>query len=338
MRFGIIGAGSIGCYIGGRLLESGRDVTLVARPALRTAVAESGLKLSDCDGYARHLPFDPAAWLDSVASFADRDVVLVAVKSRDTAGVARELSGVLPPGTLILSLQNGMHNVSVLREGLSTCKVLGGMVPFNVVRRGPAAFHRGTSGTLLVESDAGGAEQALVEVFTQAGIPTASHARLRAAQWGKLLLNLNNAVNALSGLPLRQQLADRGYRRVLAALMTEALGVMRAAGVKPAASMKVPPEIVPHVLRMPDALFFRLARAMLKVDPEARSSMWEDLERRRPTEIDDLNGEIVRLARTVHVTAPKNERIVALIQEAEAAGLGSPGLQASALAKAIGLS
>jgi len=90
------------------------------------------------------------------------------------------------------------------------------------------------------------------------------------------------------------------------------------------------------VLALPDWLFFRVAAAMLRIDPEARSSMWEDLERGRTTEVDFINGEVVRLAREVGVEAPYNARAVDLVREAEARGAGSPGLDADALERALG--
>ena len=115
-------------------------------------------------------------------------------------------------------------------------------------------------------------------------------------QWGKLLLNLNNALNALSGLPLATQLADRRWRLLLAAQIEEALAVLKAAGIAPARIEGVPPRLIPSILRLPDWLFRLVARRMLAIDPAARSSMWEDLAARRPTEIDYLQGAILALA------------------------------------------
>ena len=114
--------------------------------------------------------------------------------------------------------------------------------------------------------------------------------------WGKLMLNLNNALNALSGVPLATQLADRRWRLILARQIAEALGVLKAAGIKPARIEGVPPGMIPRILRLPDWLFRRVARRMLAIDPEARSSMWEDLHRHRPTEIGYLQGAILALA------------------------------------------
>src|SRR6185369_10175275 len=136
-------------------------------------------------------------------------------------------------------------------------------------------------------------------------------------QWAKLVLNLNNAVNALSNLPLQAQLSERAFRRCTAHAQREALALLAAAGISVARLTPLPPTWIPSVLRLPDAVFTRLAGRMLAIDPQARSSMWEDLEAGRTTEVDYLNGEIVALATRLGRTAPVNARLVALVREAE---------------------
>ena len=129
-------------------------------------------------------------------------------------------------------------------------------------------------------------------------------------------------------------LHDRAYRRIMAACLREGLVALAAAGIRPRLPMPLPPRWVPALLGAPDALFRILARPMLRVDPTARSSMWDDLARGRPTEIEELNGEVVRLADAVGTTAPLNRAIVAAVHAAE--GHGSPQLSAAALAAALG--
>jgi 2-dehydropantoate 2-reductase len=158
------------------------------------------------------------------------------------------------------------------------------------------------------------------------------HRNMTAALWGKLILNLNNALNALAGMPLAEELADRRWRLLLAAQIDEALNVLRAVGIRPGAVEGVPPWAIPRILRLPDWLFRVVARRMLAIDPQARSSMWEDLLRGRITEVDYLQGVILTLANRIGAAAPMTERIVQLIKEAEKARAGSPGLQPSEIA------
>ncbi|MES1161710.1 MAG: ketopantoate reductase C-terminal domain-containing protein, partial [Rhizobacter sp.] len=172
-------------------------------------------------------------------------------------------------------------------------------------------YHRGTAGELAAQDDA--VLRTQLADFRRAGLALQLHADLAAVQWGKLLLNLNNPVNALSGLPLRAQLMDRGYRLCLAALQTEALGVLRAAGIQPAQVGALPPQRIPPLLRLPTPLFRLIAARMLRIDPKARSSMADDLAQGRTTEIDALCGEVVRLAATRGLRAPLNARMVALV-------------------------
>jgi len=166
----------------------------------------------------------------------------------------------------------------------------------------------------------------LREALAVEGVGVAESRDMAGVLWGKLLLNLNNALNALAGIPLAAELGDKRWRRLLARQIEDGLKVLKAAGIRPARIEGVPPGAVPRILRLPDWLFRRVAASMLAIDPEARSSMWEDLERRRPTEIDHLQGAILRLAAKTGVRVPLTERIVRLVKEAEAARLGSPRL------------
>jgi 2-dehydropantoate 2-reductase len=130
----------------------------------------------------------------------------------------------------------------------------------------------------------------------------------------------------LSNLPLQQQLAQRAWRALLADQMAEGLAAIKAEGIRPVASTPVPPALTPHLLRLPDAAFGLLLGRTMKIDPETRSTMWEDLQRGRRTEIDYLQGVITQIAQRHGQKAPLSARIVALIKRAEAEGKGSPGL------------
>ena len=190
--------------------------------------------------------------------------------------------------------------------------VLPAMVPYNVAELSPGAFHRGTPGRLAAQDHP--SLHAWLSVFERAGVPLDLHADLLPVQWGKLLLNLNNPVNALSGLPLRDELMQRGYRRCFASPIDEALSILNVAGIAPAQVAAVPARRLPGVLRLPDWLFRIVAARMLRIDVKARSSMADDLALGRRTEIDSLSGEVVRLAQEHGLSAPRNARMVALLE------------------------
>jgi 2-dehydropantoate 2-reductase len=246
----------------------------------------------------------------------------VTVKSADTAGMAEIIARHAPAGAVIVSLQNGVGNAALLREKLPGRRVLGGMVPFNVIALGDGRFHRATSGDIVIERDAEGT----AEKLSVPNLKMRATDNITGVQWGKLLFNLNNALNALANLPLRAQLAQRPWRRLFADQVEEALAAIKAEGIRPVSTAPLPVSFMPPLLRLPDALFQVVLGRTMKIDPEARSSMWEDLQRGRRTEIDYLQGVITEIAARRGLTAPLSRRIVELIRKAEADGKGSPGL------------
>jgi 2-dehydropantoate 2-reductase len=317
---GVAGAGSIGCFVGGMLADAGARVALLARPRVIREIQGHGLKLTSFEGFERDIAPGQLTLSEDPSILADAGVVLVTVKSADTP----EISGVIARHTasdaVVVSLQNGIGNASVLRERLPGRLVLAGMVPFNVVAPGAGRFHRATSGDIVIEQDdAGTAERLSVP-----DLRMRATADIAGVQWGKLLVNLNNALNALADLPLRQQLAQRGWRRLFADQITEGLAALKAEGIRPVSPTPIPMSWLPHLLRLPDPVFAMLLGRTMKIDPEARSSMWEDLQRGRRTEIDYLQGVIVEIAERRRLSVPLSRRIVALIKSAEAAGQNSP--------------
>src|SRR3984885_1159880 len=319
---GVAGAGSIGCFVGGMLAAAGRPVALLARPRVLREIEDNGLRLTSLDGSERRIAPDRLTLSESPSIFTDAGVVLVTVKSADTAGMADLIAQHAPRHAVIVSLQNGVGNASLLRERLPGRRVLAGMVPFNVIALGQGRFHRATSGDIVLEQDDAGAADRL----SAPGLTLRPSGNIAGVQWGKLLVNLNNALNALAGLPLRQQLGQRAWRVLFADQMAEGLAALKAEGIRPVSSTPIPPRWTPHLLRLPDPVFGVLLGRTMKIDPEARSSMWEDLQRGRRTEIDYLQGVITGIADRHGLRVPLSRRIVALIKSAEAAGKGSPGL------------
>ena len=312
MNFIVFGAGAIGCYVGGRLAAQGHPVCLVGRPRGLEPIAMQGLRVTDLDGFDQLVPPSALRIATTVADAVPRSdsVVLLCVKSGATESAARDLAAACPAGTPVISLQNGVDNVAQLASLAPGLRVLAGMVPYNVVLRG-AHVHRATAGHLQLQRD--DLTERLAPVFNAAGLATVLPPDIRAVQWGKLLLNLNNPVNALSNLPLRDELLDRDCRHVFAALQTEALAAMARAGITPAKVTAVSPRLLPHVLRLPNWLFTRLARRMLQIDASARSSMWDDLKAGRVTEIDAICGAVVRLAAQHGGQAPLSARMCELL-------------------------
>ncbi|APA99125.1 2-dehydropantoate 2-reductase [Nocardia seriolae] len=309
----VLGAGSIGCFVGGRLAAAGAEVTFVGRPRVLDELRTFGLRLTDLDGDDQRV--DPTAFHTATAPSGDADLVLITVKSAGTATAAAELAGLVKPGTVVISLQNGIGNDAVIREILPSCVVLAGMVMFNVVHHGQGRFHRGTAGTVDIADDP--ALERFAPILDRSGLGFQRHPDLLPVQWAKLLLNLNNPINALSGRPLREELGTRDYRRCLSLAQREALAAMAAARIRPARLTPLPPEAMARLLTVPDSLFRRVAAKVLAVDPVARSSMADDLAAGRKTEIPWLCGEIVSLGAMVGIPTPVNQKLIELVTAAE---------------------
>ena len=323
----VMGAGAIGCYLGGCLQSAGAPVVFVGRPRVLDELRRHGLRLTDLDGGDRRIAAADLDLHEAVPGHLQPAWVVLAVKSAATAGAARELAAMLAPGTPIVSMQNGVSNVDAARAAGPALDVVAGMVPFNVARLGPGHFHRGTAGAVAAQVHP--VLKNWTTVFERGGLALELHPDLRAIQWAKLLLNLNNPVNALSGLPLRAELQDRDFRRCLAALQQEGLAALAAAGIAPAQLSPLPARWLPAVLRLPTPIFKRIAARMLRIDEKARSSMAEDFAVGRPTEIDALCGEVVRLAERHGLEAPVNRKMIERVEAwpAERRAYGGPALR-----------
>lgn len=330
----IFGAGSIGCYLGGCLSHAGANVTLIGRPRLQKEIAASGLTVTDWLGRNETIPGNNVQFELSPECLSNADFVLLTVKSGDTLEAAKAIEQHCKPNTTIVSLQNGLRNVDVLKQHLPDHNIVKAMVPFNVLAKGQGHFHCGTEGNLAMEGSPSELEP-LTTALEKAALPVNLHTDLSGIQWGKLLMNLNNSVNALSGIPLKEQLENRTYRRVMANVVKEALAILNAANIKPARTGKVIPALMPYILSLPNGLFKIAAGATLKIDPQARSSMYEDLALHRKTEIDYLNGEIVQLASQLGLSSPANSYIVERVKAAEDLNKGSPNISAETLLRGL---
>lgn len=259
-------------------------------------------------------------------ALADCDVVFVCLKCNDIASCGPLTR--LRPGAVVVSLQNGVDNAARLRGLLPGITVVAGMVPYGVNEVSPGHFHRGTYGPLAFDDSL---PMALQDVLRRSGLQVEIHPpkAMEAVMWGKLLINLQNAPNALVGRPLVECLADGRYRQVMTAAWLEGLETCRDAGIPVKATLNHKPlGTVIKLMRQPE-LIYRIVRrfaAVKKPDPAYRSSMWTDLDQKRRPEVDDLNLKIVQLAEQNGKQAPVNKLLAELVEEAHAQQEGSPNL------------
>lgn len=314
-RIAILGAGSVGCYIGGTWQAAGLPVIFIGREAVGRDIAEHGLTITDGEGGRLTLDAGEVDFSTRAQDIKTADIIALCVKSNGTKQAAKEIGRHGRKGATVISFQNGVSNADTLKAMLPRFEILQGMVPFNVAYMGRGRWHKGVSGDLVAQGTP--VTERLSERIGQRPGRLMLTRNMKAMAWGKLLINLNNAVNALSGKTLLEQLSDRAYRKVVAASIVEALDILKAAGIEPAKIGPIPPALLPHAIGAPDFVFKNLLLRAQKIDANARSSMADDFAAGRPTEIDYLNGEVVKLARSLGRPAPVNSAIVELIKQSE---------------------
>jgi len=331
LKIVIFGAGSIGCYVGGKLSKTS-EVTLYGRHRLKNIIVQHGLRLSHYEYPELRIHSSDIEYSTNLSCLKDADLVMLTVKSHDTENALKEMKPFLNPEACIVSLQNGVKNPALLMQHLPEWETAGGMVPYNIVNLGKGHFHCGTEGELIFERKK--ETKLLSEKCISAGLPTELTNNIQGVLWGKILLNLNNGLNALSDKSLKEQLSNKNYRNVLANSIDEAINVIESSGIEIIKVGKTPPKYISRILRLPNFVYQAISNAILKIDPKARSSMSQDLQAGRPTEIDYINGAVVELATKHNIGTPVNSRIMALVKQAFLEGK-SPGLSGSDLIKLI---
>jgi len=315
LRVAILGAGYIGCYLGGHLQAAGCAVEYIGRSKLKWDIDMKGLTLSHFKRKQIHIPQKFISYSLSPVSLAEADVILVCVKSQDTWTVASTIAEHAKADALVVSCQNGIDNQGRI-ESHADRQTLGAVVPFNVTLARRGELHSGTEGDLILEACADKRFTTLVKAFRKSGMGVKTTREIADYQWGKLLINLNNALSALSGDTLRAGLSQKSYRKVLSDMIEEGFAICTNAGLNPKTFGKASIGRTISILRLPNMLFGPVMNKVLKIDETARSSMLDDLEAGKNSEVDFLQGEIVRLADETGQFAPINSVILAEVHAA----------------------
>lgn len=315
LRVAVVGAGAIGCYLGTVLAQSPEcEVIFIGRERMALEAAAYGLTAQDLNG-ACHRLRSPAVYTEFEA-LRTAQLVLVTVKALDLQILLPQLAHYLSADALVVAMQNGVA-IAPLYQQLLSQPVFRAIVPFNVVKISPGFYARTTGSEMIWQRSDDARIHVVLKQLDQHGIKSKQLENVKAAEFGKLMLNLNNAINALSDLPLQQQLLQRPYRLVLAAAIDELLRICRCLNIQSFSYTSVPNSYIPFLLRTPNWLFKRLAKKMLAISPEARSSMWDDIQAGKATEIDFLNGAVVTLAEQLKLDAPVNRLLVQLVKRKE---------------------
>jgi 2-dehydropantoate 2-reductase len=293
MQVAVIGAGAVGCYYGGLLLKAGHEVTFIGRQPHVDAINAHGLLL-ETQTFRFHLAAKAATDTSAVAS---PDLVLFCVKSTDTEQAGRSLAGRLRPETSVLSLQNGVDNPQRLRS-VTGHPVIPAVVYVGSGMAGPGHVRHHGGGDLVI--GASPESQALAQTLEAAGIRTTIADDIERTQWTKLITNCAfNALSAVAGIAYGPLLEVEGARDVVAGAIAEAAHVARACGVA------MPADLAAQVLKIPAAM------------PNQKSSTAQDLARGKPSEIDFLNGYIVRKGAELGIPTPTNQALQVMVKLVE---------------------
>ncbi len=333
MEHMVFGAGLIGGYLGASLMISGRDVGWVVRPKTQEKLSH-GLRVTDYLGNDKRVESLQFVDVQSAGVNEPPKVLWLTIKCTALEAAVDDIRSVIGPDTLIISLQNGLGAETYLQQQFQNHKVIRGVMGANVAELAPDHLHRGTLGGIdlpkLPET------QNLEASFQFEGLSLGLFENLEGLVWAKLQLNLNNPINALSNIPLKDELEQRDFRRILAAAMDEYLQVAKLKGIELPKLTPLPPALIPTVMRLPNWLFVRIAAKMLAIDPNARSSMWSDLSSGRKSEINFLNGAVVEEGKKLGLSCPVNQAIRELVVEVEA-GREKIGFDASVLKRRLSL-
>lgn len=303
MKICILGAGALGCSMGAALAASGADVSLLARSEAHVrAINELGLHVRDGDG-ERVVRVRAATRAEPIGPV---DLVVVLVKSYDTRAAVEGARALLGPDTLVMSLQNGLGHEAVLAELVGRERVLAGKTYVGGVLLGPGRIIGGTRGkqTLIGELDGRvtARARAIAEVFNRAGLITTVSDRIQGVMWDKLMVNVSTgALAAVTRLTYGPLYEVPEVEATALAAVAEAMAVASAAGI--GLSIREPREA------------WLAASAGLSRD--FKTSMLQSLEKGSRTEIDFINGAVVREGERLGVPTPVNRTLVACVKGIE---------------------
>ncbi|WP_458759507.1 ketopantoate reductase family protein [Afipia sp. TerB] len=294
MKVAVMGAGAVGCYFGARLARAGHDVTLIARPAHVKAIAQHGL-VFESGGTQDRIPVQATVEPSGVTG---ADVVLFCVKSTDTESAGQSIALHLKPDATVLCLQNGVDNHARLQPLIAPVAVPAA-VYVAVEMAGPGHVRHHGRGDIVIGASPASAE--IARHFNNAEIQTTVSDRVIDTLWTKLTTNCAyNALSAVAELPYGPILEVEGVAEVIRSVVDECVAVARAAGVS------LPPDILETILALPATM------------PNQYSSTAQDLARGKPSEIDHLNGYVVRKGVELGIPTPANLALQVMVKLREA--------------------
>jgi len=306
MTITVIGPGAIGCLLAAYLTRAGEEVSLLDyRPKRATLLQHRGIAV-DGEREAFHTPIKATAYLTEIRS---TDIFILCVKASDTAAVAAKLKDAIPPESHLLTLQNGMGNIEKLSESFGSHRVFGGATSHGATLLEVGRVRHAGYGEIWLgetskasSSQAGGAMlQNLATTMNRAGLQAQVIDDIQPILWSKLVVNVGiNALTAILGVPNGELLKIPTCQTVMDGAIAEAVQVASGYGIQ----LQLSEEI-------------ERVRAVCNSTAANISSMLQDVKRQKKTEIDQINGAVVRMASSLGMASPVNEVLTALVRSLE---------------------
>lgn len=304
----IVGAGAVGTILATHLAAAGRDVALYARPKDVARFGPVGQVRTDFPDAKRPALTAARPKLVTTLDLAGVEALVIGVKYPDLGGLLAQLPDPVPSGCTLVSTLNGVAPLRVLRAARPAARV----VPMSVMMNGQLLGPLHARLTTRAEIVLGDPEPALVKRFENTGM-LVKIAHGEEAVWGKLLINLANAICALTRTTFKDLFLDPDLRRIYAAVLDETTGALDAAGIRWKMPLVLPYGAYRWALLHGGPLPWWFAKYRNGVREGAYPSMVADVENGRVTEVEQLNGEIVRVGRGIGYPTPANAALVALI-------------------------
>lgn len=317
MKVAVIGAGAVGGLLAALLDRAGHDVEVTARGDHLAAIRADGIVLDG--GYGSHV----ARVAAHETLQRDPEIVILATKAQDAASaLAANASRI--DGIPMLVVQNGLGGIRVAREAQPVSPLLGGLALFASSYLSPGHITVTAALPLVIGAtpDCPPEIRDRVVGLLREALPVETVDSLEGAQWTKLLVNHVNALPAITGLSVQQTVADPALRRVLAGSLRETVGIANRIGIRFTGLQGIPGWTLPWLGRGPLALAARFPRLLARRmgDVPNPGSTLQSLRRGQLTEIDFLNGAVVRVAGEHGLGAPINAGLVDLVHEVERTG------------------
>ena len=313
MKYAVIGLGAVGSIIGGLIHKKEKDIVLFGKKSQIDLLKKEGLKI---EGFSRKPINLKKLKLESdFLKLKEIDVIFICVKSQDTENLAYEIKDYLKKDAIIVSLQNGVRNKTILKK-ITNKRIISGIVLFNSVYKKPGFVNLTYKGGIVLETKEN-KDYEISKTLKDAGIKTTNVTKIKGYLYSKLIVNLQIAITALTNQTITESLKDENTRKILIETMKEGITVVKNSNIL----LKTLPDIDPikmiHRMENLNKTILSLGTFFMGIKKNARNSMWQSLTRHKSTEIDYINGEIYRLAKKNNISAPINSKLVELIKKQE---------------------